>query len=98
MASTHDRPIAPSDDPLLIDRRRPGRVENVSSHLIPLLRRSELEKAAERLLPEAEPLETTGSTTQPLRNDLGAISGIALASVLGGAIWVCIWLILRSWL
>ena len=60
----------------LVDRRRPGRLAEVSPHLLPLLRAEE--RGSLPPLPE-----------ETYENDrlLGAGQGLALGIVLGGALW-----------
>ncbi len=66
--SKQDRQAEPS----LVERRRPGRLENVSSQLIPLLRRS--------LPPEGE--------IDDEQDGLRSASGIALSTIIGFALWL----------
>lgn len=68
------------------DRRRPGRIANVSPHLIPLLRNSGSANPAEfdQESAAAEPAILAGDE----RDDMAAARGIAVASVLGLAMWI----------
>ncbi len=59
-------------EPSIVDRRRPGRMHNVSSHLIPLLRRS--------------PLPEHDREEEP--DGLRPATGIALSTIIGFAIWL----------
>jgi hypothetical protein len=75
-----------------IDRRRPGRVQNVSPELIPLLRNTLPE------VPDASPLlfDVFGVETEADRsvqiggNPLGAATGILLALALSVPLWLVV--------
>lgn len=68
------------------DRRRPGRPEHVSPHLIPLLRNA----STVEIPPEPIPAADAGN-----RDDLGSAKGIlvglGLAIPLWGLIGLCVW-------
>ena len=75
----------------LKDRRRPGRPEQASPHLIPLLRDA---PSAELSRPQPGP-----GGARPAKNNLAALRGIAAAAALSAPLWVSIaavaWVLLR---
>lgn len=75
--------LAPSSLLELTDRRRPGRVANVSPELVPLLR-----QPATIELPPAAPIYGADEYEEP--HDLAAMQGITVAVLLSIPIWMMI--------
>ncbi|MBN9559944.1 MAG: hypothetical protein J0H14_04335 [Alphaproteobacteria bacterium] len=85
----HDEVAASDGGDVKIDRRRPGRPEHVSPHLIPLLR-----NAAEAEIPpdDAPVADRTQDDLGPAK---GILAGLGLAIPLWGLIGLAVWWVLR---
>ena len=83
MVDLHDadaKDLAKSEDPPgVIERRRPGRIETISAHLIPLFRRPAPTAKITQVSHETEP-----------RDDLAPARGIAFGVVLAIPLWALI--------
>ena len=73
------------------DRRRPGRPEQVSPHLIPLLRNP--------APADLRPPQSGEASARPVKENLAAMKGIVAAVALSAPLWVGIaalaWVLLR---
>ena len=68
------------------DRRRPGRSDHASPHLIPLLRTTEIEEAAVSDAADELPFENALEPVQGLA--LGLALSVPLWAAIGGIAWV----------
>jgi len=81
----HDAVAATDGGEVKTDRRRPGRPENVSPHLVPLLRNA----AAVEIPPDDAPV--ADRTRDDLGPAKGILTGLGLAIPLWGLIGLGIW-------
>ena len=82
---------------VIADRRRPGRIDNVSPELLPLMRRSDLAAAGRSIAAEPELIESAGQSEEldPEGDAAAPARGIVFGLVLSVPIWAGIWLLLR---
>ena len=69
------------------DRRRPGRPENVSPHLIPLLRNAASAEIAPDDAPVADRAQDDRAQDDRAQDDLGPVRGIIAGLVLAVPLW-----------
>ena len=96
------RPSVGTDSTEVIaDRRRPGRMDDPSPELLPLLRQSQLIAAGQTLAAEPELLEPADRPEDLVLKEDDAVAparGIAFGLMLSVPVWAGIWFALRAWL
>jgi hypothetical protein len=78
MASSHDMTTVAEGGLTTAERRRPGRIEEISPALLPLLR---------------EPNSINLPITPAQDNDLDSARGILFGLLMSAALWICIALV-----
>ena len=70
------------------DRRRPGRLDQASPHLIPLLRTAEIEAAAASVIEEELAFEDALAPAKGIA--VGLLLSVPVWAVLGGIVWAAL--------
>lgn len=75
----------------LADRRKPGRRDEISRHLAPLLRESERAKMLLSMIDDIEPVSDkydAGDQSTAYQSDLSDGPGVVLGVIIGSIIWI----------